>query len=93
MSSNQKSSGSTTTNAELFFHKESDFVQSGKKLERLAQAGVKREIAKHKAAGQPIYYEHEKSPDVIVMELPDGRRIEYHVDEEPPKLISSTQEQ
>jgi hypothetical protein len=93
MSPNQKSSESTTTNTEPFFQKESEFAQSGKKLERLAQAGVKREIAKHKAAGQPIYYEHERLPDVIVMELPDGRRIEYHVDEEPPELICSTQEQ
>lgn len=42
--------------------------------EQRSQAGVKEEIAQHKAAGRPIFYSRE---GVSIMELADGRCFEY----------------
>jgi hypothetical protein len=55
---------------------ESEFSQWGKKLERLAQEGVKKEIAAHKASGRSIFYSRE---GVSIVEHPDGRCFEYRV--------------
>lgn len=45
-----------------------------KETARLAQEEVKKEIAKHKAAGNPVFYSRN---GVLVMELADGRCFEY----------------
>lgn len=52
----------------------SKFSQWAKELEQLAQAGLKQEIATHKAHGRPIFYSRD---GVLVMELADGRCFEY----------------
>lgn len=57
---------------------ESEFSQLVKQLTHLAQAGLKKEIAVHKANGQPIFYSWS---GISIMELPDGRRFEYKLDE------------
>ncbi len=45
-------------------------------LERLAQEGVKKEIAAHKANGRPVFYSKKGVP---IMELADGRCFEYRL--------------
>ena len=53
-----------------------EFSKWGKDLERLAQEGVKQEIAKHKANSRPIFYSRQ---GVLIMELADGRCFEYRL--------------
>lgn len=84
MSLEQKQSEPVRANAETQQRQEKNLSGWAKKLEQLAQAGVKRAIAKHQADGQPIYYEHESKPGAIVMELPDGRRFEVDLEDRPP---------
>lgn len=57
------------TEANVLPHTEvkSEFSQWTKELERLAQAGLKQEIAQHKANGRPIFYSRNGVP---IMELP-----------------------
>lgn len=55
-------------------HSPTDFSMWGEELERLAQAGVKKEIAQHKALGRSIFYSRN---GVLIMELADGRCFEY----------------
>ena len=52
----------------------SEFFQWAKELEQLAQAGLKKELATHKANGRPIFYSRQ---GVLIMELADGRCFEY----------------
>lgn len=52
----------------------SEFTHLSKELERLAQVGVQREIAEHKASGHSIFYSRNGIP---IMEQPDGRCFEY----------------
>lgn len=87
MSQNQKPTKLTTVDVEPLSHEESEFSKWGKKLERLAQAGVKQEIVKHKAAGQPIYYTLEDKPEVMIVELPDGRCFEYRILEDTREIV------
>ncbi|MEY2833429.1 MAG: hypothetical protein RLZZ574_2688 [Cyanobacteriota bacterium] len=56
---------------------ESEFSQLVEQLTHLAQDGLKKEIAFHKANGHPIFYSWE---GISIMELPDGRRFEYKLD-------------
>jgi hypothetical protein len=51
-----------------------EFTHLNKKLERLAQVGVQREIASQKAKGHSIFYSRNGVP---IMEQPDGRCFEY----------------
>lgn len=74
----------TEANVELYDGTNSEFSQWGKELERLAQEGVKQEIAKHKAAGHPIFY---SKNGVFIMELPDGGCLEYHLEEGTRKIV------
>ena len=53
---------------------QSEFTHLSKELERLAQLGVQREIAEHKAKGHPIFYSRNGIP---IMEQPDGSCFEY----------------
>ena len=64
----------TKANLKPHIETDSEFVQWAKKLEQLAQAGVREEIAQHKAAGRPIFYSRQGVP---IMELADGRCFEY----------------
>jgi hypothetical protein len=57
---------------------ESEFSQLVEQLTHLAQEGLKKEIAAHKANGHPIFYSWS---GISIMELPDGRRFEYKLDE------------
>lgn len=74
----------TEANIEHRTGMESEFSQWAKELERLAQEGVKKEIAKHKAVGHPIFYTRIGVP---IMELPDGRCFEYRVLEDGTRKI------
>ncbi|MEN9567195.1 MAG: hypothetical protein RLZZ69_2391, partial [Cyanobacteriota bacterium] len=56
---------------------ESEFSQLVEQLTHLAQEGLKKEIAVHKANGHPIFYSWS---GISIMELPDGRRFEYKLD-------------
>ncbi len=63
----------------------SEFAQWTTELEQLAQAGVKEEIAQHKAAERPIFYSRQ---GVLIMELADGRCFEYrHLEDGTRKII------
>lgn len=63
----------------------SEFAQWTTELEQLAQAGVKEEIAQHKAANRPIFYSRQGLP---IMELADGRCFEYrHLEDGTRKII------
>jgi hypothetical protein len=63
----------------------SEFAQWTTELEQLAQAGVKEEIAQHKAANRPIFYSRQ---GVLIMELADGRCFEYrHLEDGTRKII------
>ncbi|MGL5833187.1 MAG: MmgE/PrpD family protein [Waterburya sp.] len=57
---------------------ENEFSQLVEQLTHLAQEGLNKEIATHKANGHPIFYSYE---GISIMELPDGRRFEYKLDE------------
>lgn len=63
---------------------ESEFSQLVEQLTHLAQEGLKKEIATHKASGHPIFYSCE---GISIMELPDGRRFEYKLDESGTEQI------
>jgi hypothetical protein len=63
---------------------ESEFFQLVERLTRSAQEGLKQEIAAHKAKGNPIFYSWE---GIFIMELPDGRRFEYKLDESGTEQI------
>lgn len=52
----------------------SEFSQWNQELEQLAQAGVKLEIAQHKAIGRPVFSSRQSVP---IMELADGCCFEY----------------
>jgi hypothetical protein len=48
--------------------------------EALFQAGVERAIADHKALGTAVYFAEEEAPaDVLIKQLPDGRRLKVQV--------------
>ncbi len=53
---------------------ESEFTRWTDELEDLARLGVEKEIAQHKAHGNPIFYSRNGVP---IMELADGRCFEY----------------
>jgi hypothetical protein len=53
---------------------QSEFNDLSKELERLAQAGVQKEIAEQKAKGYSIFYSRNGVP---IMEQPDGRCFKY----------------
>jgi hypothetical protein len=61
----------TKANSDRFTKTESDFSGWVEQLTHLAQEGLKKEIAAHKANGHPIFYFCE---GISIMELPDGRR-------------------
>jgi hypothetical protein len=63
---------------------ESEFSQLVEQLTHLAQEGLKKEIAVHKANGHPIFYSWS---GISIMELPDGRRFEYKLDESGTEKI------
>jgi hypothetical protein len=63
---------------------ESKFSQWVEQLTDLAQDGLKQEIATHKANGHPIFYSWD---EISIMELPDGRRFEYKLDESGTEKI------
>jgi hypothetical protein len=63
---------------------ESEFSQLVEQLTHLAQEGLKKEITTHKANGHPIFYSCE---GISIMELPDGRRFEYKLDESGTEQI------
>jgi hypothetical protein len=63
----------------------SEFSRWTQELEQLAQAGVKQEIAQHKAAGRPIFYSKQGVP---IMELADGCCFEYrHLEDGTREII------
>lgn len=62
----------------------SDFSQWVKETTRLAQEEVKKEIVKHKAAGNPIFYSRNGK---LVKELADGRCYEYRQQEDGTEEI------
>lgn len=62
----------------------SEFLQWAEELEQLAQAGLKQEIATHKANGRPIFYSRD---GVLIMELADGRCFEYRRREDGTREI------
>ncbi|MBE9020006.1 MmgE/PrpD family protein [Chroococcidiopsis sp. CCALA 051] len=62
----------------------SEFSQWVKETARLAQEEVKKEIALHKAAGNPIFYSRNGK---LVMELADGRCYEYRRQEDGTREI------
>ena len=64
----------TEAKVNLACNTKSESSQWTKELEQLAQAGLKQEIASHKAHGRPIFYSRD---GVLVMELADGRCFEY----------------
>jgi hypothetical protein len=74
MQQNQKQPELTAVSVEPHSDRESEFSKWGKELEQLAQAGVKKEIAFHKAHGRPIFYSRDGVP---IMELADGHCFEY----------------
>lgn len=55
-----------------------------KEMARLAQEEVKKEIAKHKAAGNPIFYSRN---GILVKELADGRCFEFRLREDGTEEI------
>jgi hypothetical protein len=63
---------------------ESEFSQLVEQLTHLAQEGLKKEITVHKAKGNPIFYSWS---GISIMELPDGRRFEYKLDESGTEKI------
>ncbi|MBD2309961.1 MmgE/PrpD family protein [Chroococcidiopsis sp. FACHB-1243] len=66
----------------------SEFSEWGKKLERLAQAGVQKEIAEHKASGRSIFYERN---GMTIMELADGRCFEYRLQDGKVQIVSEVE--
>jgi hypothetical protein len=74
MQQNQKQPELTAVSVEPDSDHESEFSKWGKELEQLAQAGVKKETALHKAHGRPIFYSRDGVP---IMELADGCCFEY----------------
>ena len=62
----------------------SEFSQWVKETTRLAQEEVKKEIAFHKAAGNPIFYSRNGK---LVMELANGRCYEYRRQEDGTEEI------
>ena len=64
----------TEVNIKSHPNADNEFLQWTKKLEQLAQSGVKEEIAQHKALGRSIFYSRN---GVLIMELADGRCFEY----------------
>ena len=66
----------------------SEFSEWGKKLERLAQAGVQKEIAEHKASNCSIFYERNGT---TIMELPDGRCFEYRLQDGKVQIVSEVE--
>jgi hypothetical protein len=62
----------------------SEFSQLVEQLTRLAQEGLKKEIDVHQANGQPIFYSWS---GISIMELPDGCRFEYELDENGTEKI------
>lgn len=64
----------TEANVKLHTETKNEFSQWTKELERLAQAGLKQEIAQHQANGRTIFYSRNGVP---IMELADGRCFEY----------------
>lgn len=73
----------TSVNIEHRTGTDNEIIEWGNKLERLAQEGVQKEIAFHKASGNPIFYSRNGVP---IMELPDGRCFEYR------RLLDGTRE-
>lgn len=65
-------------------HSLTDFSKWGEELECLAQAGVRKEIAEHKAHRRSIFYSRN---GVLIMELADGRCFEYHLLEDGTREI------
>jgi hypothetical protein len=61
-----------TTNQNI--SSQSKFNYLSKELEQLAQIGVQREIAEHKAKGNSIFYSRNGVP---IMEKADGHCFEY----------------
>ena len=61
-----------------------EFSRWIKEMARLAQEGVKKEIARHKAAGNPIFYSRN---GVLIKELADGRCFEYRLQEDGTEEI------
>lgn len=74
----------TDANIEHRTRTDHEIIEWGNKLERLAQEGVRKEIAKHKAAGNPIFYSRK---GVLIMELPDSRCFEYRLLEDGTQEI------
>ena len=75
----------TEANTKLPTDTNSEFSRWTQELEQLAQAGVKQEIAQHKAAGRPIFYSKQGVP---IMELADGRYFEYrHLENGKSEII------
>ncbi|AFY91139.1 hypothetical protein [Chroococcidiopsis thermalis] len=66
----------------------SEFSEWGKKLERLAQAGVQKEIAEHKASNRSVFYERNGT---TIMELPDGRCFEYRLQDGKIQIVSEVE--
>lgn len=75
----------TEVNIKSHPNADNEFLQWTKKLEQLAQSGVREEIAQHKAAGRPIFYSRHGVP---IMELADGRCFEYrHLEDGKSEII------
>lgn len=55
---------------------------------KLAQEGVQREIAEHKAMGNPIYYEENGK---LVMENSQGEKFEYKHTENGTEIIGKVE--
>jgi hypothetical protein len=51
-----------------------EFIEQGIRIEHLAQLGLKKEIALHKEAKNPIFYSRD---GMLIMELADNRCFEY----------------
>lgn len=57
------------------------------RLESGGREAVAAAIADHKAAGNPVYFSHPDHPDIIVKEMPDGRRFQVRVDRDGNEAV------
>ncbi len=56
-------------------------------VEQAGQEAVAEAIADHKAAGNPIYFRDPGSPDVLIKEMPDGRRFHVEMAEDGTEIV------
>lgn len=65
------------------------FHQFVLEIEASSRAAVAAAIADHKAAGNAIYYRSEAPPDILVKELPDGRRFRVEFSDDGVETVGA----